>query len=162
MADLSRSLVEFVTGRLTNTNGGFNSTLAHLRSGDQTAPGDVRLFLKQNVPAETLEKANSAMYPSIAVYCEKLSNTMREKFRVFSGTARLVIELRVSHDRLHGLQEIAVYTEVLRSILTDLRGEWFPGINYGGGYDIANTAVKAGGKNFVQTMKITFDVDVSE
>ena len=39
------------------------------------------------------------------MYCEKIVNDLTEKFRTFSGTVQMAIELRHSQDRLEGLQD---------------------------------------------------------
>jgi hypothetical protein len=101
-------------------------------------------------------------YPVFYVYCEKISNQLREKFRTFSGRARMAVEVRVSQE---GLEELGRKTELYAEAVTDVldrnRGDWGGGLFYGGGYEVAFGAVKRGGKGFVQTAKIGFDVEVS-
>ena len=41
----------------------------------------------QNVAAEMAERALGMKYPRVNVYCEKIVNELREKFRTFSGTS---------------------------------------------------------------------------
>jgi hypothetical protein len=41
------------------------------------------------------------------------------------------------------------------------RGDWGGGMYYAGGYQVAFGAVKSGGKNLVQTAKVTFEIGVS-
>src|SRR5688572_25227134 len=62
-------------------------------------------IIAQNVPADVIEKTAGIKYPAFHIYCEKLQNTLREKFRQFSGTATLNVDVRVTHDRLEGLDE---------------------------------------------------------
>ena len=116
----------------------------------------------QNAAPDLAERAGSTKYPTISVYCEKLANSQAEKFRSFSGTARMTVEVRHSQDRLDGLQDMLdLCTDAVTQSLSSSRGDWGDGIFYGGGYEVAFGAVKQGGKNFIQAAKITFEVGVS-
>ncbi len=116
----------------------------------------------RNVTPEISEKSTGAVYPSFLVYCEKVSNTLREKFRVFSGTARITVEVRASQDRLETLeQRLGVYVDAVTAVLDANRGDWGLGMFYTGGYDIAFAGVRHGGRNFLQIAKVSFDVQVS-
>ena len=44
--------------------------------------------VERNVSPEITEKSTGAVYPTFHVYCDKVNNGLREKFRTFSGTAR--------------------------------------------------------------------------
>ena len=66
-----------------------------------------RRCASQNVAADLAERSDGAKYPAVNVYCEKIVNKLKEKFRTFSGTAQMVVELRHSQDRLEGLQDAA-------------------------------------------------------
>jgi hypothetical protein len=88
-----------VTGKVIAILNGSPVSIGALTAGAVKA-GAVRA---QNVSAELVEKANLVHYPAVQVYCEKLVNDLREKFRSFSGTAQMAIEIRHSQDRLEGL-----------------------------------------------------------
>jgi hypothetical protein len=119
-------------------------------------------IISQNVPAEVIEKSAGTKYPAFHIYCEKLQNTLREKFRQFSGTATLSVDVRVTHDRLEGLdQRLQWYVDALTDVLDTNRGDWDNGLFYTGGYTVTFQPVKHGGKNFLQTAKVSFDVQVS-
>lgn len=119
-------------------------------------------IISQNVPAEVIEKSVGTKYPAFHIYCEKLQNTLREKFRQFSGTATLSVDVRVTHDRLEGLdQRLQWYVDALTDVLDANRGDWDNGLFYTGGYTVTFQPVKHGGKNFLQTAKVSFDVQVS-
>ena len=119
-------------------------------------------IISQNVPAEVIEKSAGTKYPAFHIYCEKLQNTLREKFRQFSGTASLSVDVRVTHDRLEGLdQRLQWYVDALTDVLDTNRGDWNNGLFYTGGYTVTFQPVKHGGKNFLQTAKVSFDVQVS-
>ena len=121
-----------------------------------------RQILGSNVGYELLEKTVGAKYPSVHVYCDKVSNTMREKFRSFSGTVQLTAEIRVSQDRLEGIEDtLKQYTDAMTTVLDQNRGDWAPGVQFTGGYEISYQPVKHGGKNFLQTAKINLAVNVS-
>jgi hypothetical protein len=118
--------------------------------------------LEQFVSAEIAEKAASVKYPVIHVYCEKLVNKFREKFRRVSGTARLVAEIRVSADHLQDLQQLlALHVDAVTEILHRRRGDWGDGIFYAGEYEITFQPIRRGGKNYVQSALITLEAHIS-
>ena len=118
--------------------------------------------LVRNVSAELVEKSAGASYPAFHVYCEKLTNSLREKFRTFSGKARMVIEARASQDRIEGLEDrLQVYADAVTSLQDASRGDWGQGMFYTGGYEVSFSAVKHGGRNFLQTAKVVFEVEIS-
>ena len=120
-------------------------------------------IVAQNVAAELAEKATGTVYPTYYIYCDKLTNTLREKFRQFSGTAVMSVEVRVTHDRLEGIEQKAhFYVDALIETLDASRGDWGNGQFYTGGYQITFSPVKLGGKHFVQTAKATFEVQISK
>jgi len=119
-------------------------------------------IVAQNVAADLIERSSTVRYPAVHVYCERLSNTLREKFRTFSGKAHLAMEVRSSQDRLEGLErQVQLYVDAVTAVLDGRRGDWGDGLFYGGGYEAVFGPVKRGGKNYVQTAKITIEVDVS-
>ncbi len=72
------------------------------------------------------------------------------------------MEARVTHDRLEELsRRLELYVEAVTEVLDSHRGDWGGGVFYAGGYEVTFGASKHGGKNFLQTAKVTFDVDVS-
>ncbi len=149
---------------ILKSNAGLASGLANLSlSANIELPVlNDRQVLAQNIAFELEEKTAGAQYPSYHVYCEKISNTLREKFRAFSGTARMVAEVRVSQDRLEQIETIlGLYVDAAIAVLNVNRGDWGGGMFYSGGYEIVFQPVKRGGKNFLQTAKVTFEVNVS-
>jgi hypothetical protein len=116
----------------------------------------------QNVAQDILEHATDAKQPALLLYCEKITNDLREKFRTFSGKAHMVIEVRVSQDRIEGLEKsLEIYVDVVTRILDQNRGDWGNGMFYTGGYEAVFGELKHGGLNFIQTGKIRFEVAVS-
>jgi hypothetical protein len=132
------------------------------REGVRLPAIEPRQVIPQNITPEAVERSAGATYPAIYVYCEKLANSLREKFRTFSGTARMAVEVRVSQDRLEGLErKLSLYVEAVTDVLDARRGDWGQGLFYTGGYEVAFGPTKHGGKNFIQTAKVGFDVQVS-
>jgi hypothetical protein len=151
--------------RLITGVGGLNSSLAALTQADQALAGplDMAQVRAQNVAAELAERSSMVKYPVVHVYCEKVTNRLTEKFRTFSGTAQMTIEIRHSQDRLEGLQDsLQLYTDAATQVLAVNRGDWGDGMFYGGGYEASFGAVKQGGKNFIQVAKVTFEIGVSK
>lgn len=119
-------------------------------------------ILTQNVSFELIERSMEARYPALNVYCEKISNLLREKFRTFSGKAQMAVEVRLSQDRLEGLEKkLHLYVDAVTQVLDQNRGDWGNGLYYAGGYDAVFNPVKHGGKNLIQIAKISFEVGVS-
>jgi hypothetical protein len=118
--------------------------------------------LMSNVAPELAEKAGVVRYPLVNLYCERVTNQLREKFRRFSGKVRMVAEARVSHSRIEGIEGASqLLSDAVTEVLDASRGDWGNGMFFTGGYEAAYGPVKAGGKNFIQITKIVFEVDVS-
>ena len=101
-------------------------------------------------------------YPVIHVYSDRVRNLLTEKFRTFSGKVRTVAEVRVSQDRIEGLEDqLRLYVDAVTQVLDANRGSWGQGAFYTGGYEVTFDPVKQGGKNFLQVAKVTFEVDLS-
>ncbi|HWC99464.1 MAG TPA: hypothetical protein VG456_22045 [Candidatus Sulfopaludibacter sp.] len=127
-----------------------------------SAAFDATQIRTQNAAADLAERGEPVVYPAVNVYCEKIVNGLTEKFRRFSGTLQMGIEVRHSQDRLAGLQDrLEVSVDSLMQTLDTARGDWGDGMYYAGGYQAAFTAAKQGGKNYLQTAKITFEIGVS-
>ena len=138
------------------------STLA-LAENISVTPLGQNQIMAQNVPIELAERSTNVAYPSVSVYCEKIANDLKEKFRNFSGSAAMTIEVRVTQDKLDGLEEqLQTYVDAVTQVLDQNRGNWGEGMYYAGCYEAALGPVKHGGRNFMQVGKITFDVGVSE
>lgn len=115
-----------------------------------------------NIAPDLAEKTAGARYPAVHVFCERVNNQLREKFRTFSGTSTMCIDVRVSQDRVEGLEEqLQYFVEAVTEVLDGNRGTWPNGMFYGGGYEVTFSALKHGGKNFLQSAKVRFDVNIS-
>ncbi len=115
-----------------------------------------------NIAPEIAEKTAPVQYPTVHIYCERVTNSLREKFRRFSGKVRMIAEVRVSHSYLDLVEKKSqLMADAVTEVLDAVRGDWGNGMFYTGGYEISYGTVKLGGKNYIQTTKISFEVDVS-
>jgi hypothetical protein len=152
-------VVQRITGPAGVNAGLAALTLAEREFAGVVDPAQVRA---QNVAVELAEKAAGIKYPAVNVYCERITNDLREKFRSFSGRAAMVIEVRQSQDRLDGIQErLDLLVDATMQMLQASRGDWGDGMYYGGQYEVAYGPVKQGGRNFTQVAKVTFEIGVN-
>src|SRR5215831_15454558 len=163
MAGISGTLTASVISRLRAPSDGINPRLAAIEKADRSLNvAGIRSIVAHNIAVELSEKSGVAHYPALLVYCEKVSNTLREKFRQFAGKVSMVIEVRYSQDRVDGIENnTQAYVDAICELLDDSRGDWGDGGFYGGGYSVMYDAVGRGGKNFLQRARINFEVEVS-
>jgi hypothetical protein len=164
MAGLSGALTSVVVSRLTSTTDGVNVRIGAMETADSSLhAAGIRTIVALNASVEISEKTGYVQYPALLIYCDKLSNTLKEKFRQFSGKAHVVVEARHSQDNLDSLEStVEVYVDAVCALLDDSRGDWGSGLFYGGGYEVGYETVARGGKNFLQRAKVGFDVEVSK
>ncbi|MGA2737573.1 MAG: hypothetical protein ABSG65_08990 [Bryobacteraceae bacterium] len=144
---------------------GLNACVATLALAENVAVPALgqNQILAQNVSIELAERSTDVVYPAVNVYCEKIVNQLKEKFRNFSGFALMAIEMRVSQDRLEGVEDqLQMYTDAVTQVLDQNRGDWGEGMYYAGCYEAALGPVKHGGQNFIQVGKVSFNVGVSD
>lgn len=164
MAQVGSQVTARALSLMSAEDSGINSALAELSmlSGVPVRPLTAGHLQAQNVAADIAEKSVAAKYPAVHIYAEKVTNSMREKFRTFSGKARVVAEARVSQDRLEGVeQQSGLVVDAITAVLDASRGDWGQGMFYTGGYEVSYGPVKHGGNNFLQITKVAFEVDVS-
>ncbi len=145
-------------------SGGVPDTVDALSAQQQaTMPAiSTQQIVSQNIAPELSDRSTASKYPLVYVYCGKIVNQLREKFRTFSGNAQMVAEVRVSQDRIEEMEShLQFYTDAIMQVLDNHRGDWGDGVFYGGGYEVAFAAVKHGGRNFIQTAKVTFVLEIS-
>jgi hypothetical protein len=119
-------------------------------------------IIAQNVAPDLSERSTVSNYPLVYVYCGQVVNQLREKFRKFSGNAEMVIEFRISQDRLDDMQtNLQSYIDAVTQVLDDNRGDWGDGVFYAGGYELTFGAVKHGGRNFLQLGKVSLVLEIS-
>ena len=164
MAGLSGMLTSMVVSKLTSAVDGVNVRVAAIETADPSVQTiGIETVITQNASVDISEKTGHAHYPALLVYCDKVSNTLKEKFRQFSGKAHMVVEVRHSQDQLTAIEaNLSTYVDSVCALLDDSRGDWGGGAIYGGGYEVSYEAVGRGGKNFLQRAKVGFDVEVSK
>ena len=164
MANIAKAAVDKLA-ELLKAPEGLNANVAALADAEQLTLAEFpeRLIMAQNAAVEITERATELKYPAVNLYCETLVNERREKFRTFSGRAGMALEVRLSQDRLEGLEEnLRLYVDAATQVLERNHGDWGEGLFYGGGYQVTFRPVTRGGKHLVQTAKITFELGVSK
>jgi hypothetical protein len=112
--------------------------------------------------ADLLEKLTTVRYPSLHVYCDRVTNKLGEKFRTFSGTVQLAVDVRVTHEHIDQLHDqVNGYVQAVTDVLDRNRGTWAPGVFHAGTYEITFQPAKRGGKNFIQTARVSVEAHVS-
>ena len=157
----ARKMVEFLSASET----GVGAVIAQLaaESGIGLASVPPAHIVNQNVPFDLSEKAQAVKYPVMHVYTDRVRNLLTEKFRVFSGKVRTVTEIRVSQDRIEGIEEqLRLYVDAVTQVLDSNRGSWGEGAFFAGAYEATFEPVRHGGKNYLQIAKVMFEVDISE
>lgn len=165
MAVTASVAAQVMVGFLNAAETGVNSVIAQLAldTGVTLPPIPAGQIVNQNVPAALTEKAQPVKYPAMYVYTDRVRNLLTEKFRNFSGKVRTVTEVRVSQDRIDGIEnQLRLYADAVTQVLDANRGSWGQGAFYAGGYDVSFEAVQQGGQNFIQVAKVSFEVDFSE
>src|SRR5260370_38636230 len=145
-------------------SGGVPDTVDALSAQQQvTLPAiSAQQIVSQNVAPELSDRTTASKYPLIYVYCGKIVNQLREKFRTFSGNAQMVVDVRVSQDRIGDMEShLQFYADAIMQVLDNHGGDWVDGVFYGGGYEVTFAAVKHGGRNFIQTAKVAFVFEIS-
>jgi hypothetical protein len=163
MAEVASTVTDKLIAILLGQNGlAAGASRVGQRIGTLVSPIEATQIGARNVPADISERAVAVQYPTLNLYCERVVNSLREKFRTFSGKAEMALEIRVSLDRLDGIErQLQRQVDVLTEVLDSNRGDWSDGVFYAGGYEVVFGPVKKGGKSFLQQAKITLEVDLS-
>ncbi|HUQ95645.1 MAG TPA: hypothetical protein VM120_28465 [Bryobacteraceae bacterium] len=146
---------------LTGENGiAFSAAQLVQGEPDLTVAAFPVAVMASTLPLDLAERS-PVTYPSVQVSCEKLSNTLREKFRTFSGKAHLVVEIRASSAHAGPTEDsLQLYTQSVLQVLHRNRGDWGGGMFYGGGYEVSFAPVRRGGSNFLQIARVSLALDV--
>lgn len=161
---VASTLVVQKTVALLSGDSGLSATAPEiaLMSGVTLAPITPQQVVASNVAADIAGESGAVRYPAFHVYCEKLTNSQQERFRVFSGEVKIAVEVRASQDRLDGLEDqLHGCVDAVTQAMDENRGDWGDGVFYAGGYEVAYNPVKRGGRNYVQSAKVVFEVAVS-
>jgi hypothetical protein len=164
MAQTSSIVTNILVKFLTDPSAGLGSTVANVAadSGIPLTPIPPEHVIDQNVPVSLAERSAAVKYPVVHVYSDRTRNLLTEKFRNFSGKVRAVAEVRVSQDRIEGLEDqLRLYVDSVTQVLDTNRGTWGQGVFFTGGYEVTYEPVQQGGRNLLQIAKVTFEVDLS-
>jgi len=164
MAWVGTTVTAHVVQLLTATQG-LNACVATLAEADNRTAVSLgqSQIVAQHAASDLAERATEVVYPTVNVYCEQVVNQLKEKFRTFSGYAEMAIEVRISQDRLDGIElQTDLYLDAVTQVLDQNRGDWGEGMYYAGGYKADFGGVKHGGRNFIQIAKVSFNVGVSD
>lgn len=149
---------------LLEAESGLEASLESLRAA--YFPGDRRIqewaveFTK--APAGLHDRAAPPRYPQIQVYCDQIESRRTERLRAFSGVLRMVVELRLSQDRLEGLTEqVLLYVDAVRDVIERntgcVEGKFF----VQGEYEVEILPVEHGGLNYLQKARVKCPVLVN-
>lgn len=140
---------------------GINAQLTGLAI--QPALPPVATILTVSAPMDIYEKSAGVRYPVACIYCTRLKNTQHEKFRMFSGVATLVIEIRVSGENAGVVEKsLNSYVEAACEALYKSQGSWTSVGTYSGAYDVKFQAMRQGGKQFLKSAQIELEIQVSK
>ena len=94
--------------------------------------------------------------------CRKARASRCQDLAIPSGKVRTVAEVRMSQDRIEGLEDqTRLYVDAVTQVLDQNRGTWDLGLFFTGGYEVRFEPVQYGGRNFLQIARVTFEVDLS-
>jgi hypothetical protein len=164
MAQTASITAQKLVGLLTAADTGLGPVVASIatNAGVELVGIGPENVIQQNVAVALMEKSAAVKYPVVHVYSDRVQNLLTEKFRNFSGKVRTVAEVRVSQDRIEGLEEqTRLYVDAVTQVLDGNRGSWGQGMFFTGGYEVRFEPVQHGGKNFLQVAKVTCEVDLS-
>jgi hypothetical protein len=156
----AQKVIEFLTAADT----GLGPVVANLaaNAGVDLAAIPPEHVIHQNAPIALAERSQAVKYRVVNVYSDRVQNLLIEKFRTFSGKIRTVAEVRVSQDRIEGLEEqVRLYVDAVTEVLDGNRGSWGQGMFFTGGYEVKFDPIQHGGRNFLQVAKVIFEVDLS-
>ncbi len=164
MAGFSGTLTTNVIALLTDPATGVNARITSMEANDPRLKAiGIRSIVSQNASVQITEVAGQAQYPVLLVYCGSVQNTLREKYRAFSGRVHLVVEIRHTQEKLDGIERnTGMFVDAVCALLGEARGDWGDGASYAGGYEVNYEPVAMGGKNFIQRAKVSFAVELSE
>lgn len=147
---------------LSETGLAFRLAAISEREGHEFAPLRPDQIVAQGVGLKVVEQSGVAVYPACYVFCERVSNTLREKFRTFSGRARVNVEVRASRETLSQTEsDLQAYVDAVTGVLDLNRGDWEDGLFHPGTYDVVFQTAQRGGRGFIQSATVSFDLEVS-
>lgn len=108
-----------------------------------------------HAPQELQEKRQKVVYPLCRIYCDQIQNDGKVKFREFSGTYRVVVEVTHSQDSLDGLTNTLQATaDAVSDVFDKNCGNLGDGMVLQPGYVAEFDAVKMGGLHYQQSARV--------
>lgn len=115
-----------------------------------------------SVSVEVADKDYQLTYPRISLYSTSIKNTQIEKFRSLSGTVSVTAEIWASANLLDEADYwIHFYVEGMTEILRQNIGDLGDGMFFSGAYEVHFQQPKVGGFGWVESAKVTCDLNVS-
>ena len=115
-----------------------------------------------STPAAMADLQQQLGYPRISIYSNRIKNQQLEKFRSLSGTATVIAEIGVTADLVDQVDLwIHFYVEAVANILRRNTGDWGDGVFFSGTYDVEMQVPKTGASGFLQTAKVTCELNIS-
>ena len=112
--------------------------------------------------ADIGDKNIQLTYPRVCLYIGAVKNTLAEKFRSLSGTVAVTAEVWASGNLVTDTDQwIHFYVEAVTQIFRQNIGDWNDGVFYSGIYEVQFQPPKAGGLGFMQSAKVTCNLNVS-
>jgi hypothetical protein len=137
---------------LLNAAGGMATSLTNYSA---LAPLTAPMAVVSHVPQELQEKQQKVVYPICRIYCDQIQNEGKVKFREFSGTYRVVVEVTHSQDRLEGLTDtLQATTDAVSDVFDRNSGNLGEGMVLVPGYQAEIDAVKKGGLHYQQSARV--------
>ena len=131
-------------------------------AGQETAPLNSAQIIGSYVGPDMGDLDLQLSYPLVCIYAIQVVNNQREKFRAFSGLVTMSADVWSSASLEQQTEtELHFYVDGIAGILRANIGDWGDGCRYSGIYDARMQTPKAGGVGFVQSAKLTYNLEVS-
>lgn len=131
--------------------------------GEEIPTIDASQVVITSASADIGDRNVQLTYPRVALYSGGVKNLQNEKFRSLSGIVAVVAEVWASGNMVTQSDLwIHFYVEAITEILRQNIGDWGDGFFFSGIYDVQFQAPKAGGFGFVQSAKISCNLNVSQ
>lgn len=163
MLPLTILAAQKVSNLLTINNALAVQIAAIAASCNQTVPTiSAGQVLLSSASPDMGDKNLQLTYPRVCLYSSGLKNLQTEKFRTLSGTVAVVAEIWASGNLASDVDQwIHFYVESVTELLRANIGDWSDGIFFSGIYDVQFQQPKAGGLGFVESAKVTCNLNVS-
>jgi hypothetical protein len=131
-------------------------------AGIQIVSLNTAQIFSSSLSADLADMDLQRLYPRVSIYSGQIVNSQREKFRAFSGIAALSAEVWSSAS-LEQQTEMGLhfYVDGIANLLRANIGDWGDGFRYSGIYEVTMQTPKAGGLGFVQSGRVTCNLEVS-